>query len=254
MPTPPDPAAHLVEQSRLFGELLAVADPATPVPTCPGWTLRELGAHVGRGHRWAATIVAERAGSAVDPQTVEGGRAPDQPDAVARWLAEGVALLCAAVAEAPDAQVWTFVGPRPARWWLRRRLHETVAHRADAVLAAGATVDLPPEVAADAVSEWLSLVAHRPVAPEAGPVLDGGATLHLHATDGGLGEAGEWTVRREGARVVWEHGHAKGTVAVRGTAVDLLLALLRRRPVDDGSLQVFGDEAVFRTWLARTPF
>src|SRR2546430_23402 len=23
-----------------------------PVPTCPGWTFRQLATHVGRGHRW----------------------------------------------------------------------------------------------------------------------------------------------------------------------------------------------------------
>ena len=25
-----------------------------PVPTCPGWTFRQLATHLGRGHRWAA--------------------------------------------------------------------------------------------------------------------------------------------------------------------------------------------------------
>jgi len=31
------------------------------VPTCPGWTLRQLATHLGPGHRWAAQIVATRA-------------------------------------------------------------------------------------------------------------------------------------------------------------------------------------------------
>jgi hypothetical protein len=54
--------------------------------------------------------------------------------------------------------------------------------------------------------------------------------------------------------VVWEHGHGKGTAAVRGSAGDLLLAVLRRIPADDERLQLIGDGDVWRTWLDRTPF
>ena len=39
-----------------LAEIAATADPATQVPTCPDWTLRQLITHVGRAHRWAATI------------------------------------------------------------------------------------------------------------------------------------------------------------------------------------------------------
>ena len=44
----------------------------------------------------------------------------------------------------------------------------------------------------------------------ADPPLADGVTLHLHATDDGLGRAGEWLVRGAGGGVVWEHGHAQG--------------------------------------------
>ena len=104
-------------------------------------------------------------------------------------------------------------------------------HRADAAIALGADFAVPAERAADGLSEWLGLLASR--APEPGrPPLADGATLHLHATDDGLGAAGEWLVRGEGGGVAWEHGHGKGAVAVRGRAADLLLAIVRRRPAD----------------------
>jgi uncharacterized protein (TIGR03083 family) len=247
-----DHAAHLRDQNRLLGELIAASDPHLPVPTCPGWTLRQVGTHVGRGDRWAAALVEERAAGYLDPRTVSDGRPPAEPAQVAGWLADGVARLVDAVAATgSDTPVWTIVGPRPAAWWVRRRLHEATGHRADAALATGAPFALAPEVAADGVSEWLSLVTARPAAD---PPLDEGATLHLHATDEGLGEAGEWMVRRDGAVIGWEHGHGKGTVAVRGTATDLLLALLRRLPADDARLQVLGEPEVFTGWLRRTPF
>ena len=76
--------------------------------------------------------------------------------------------------------------------------------------------------------------------------------LHLHATDDGLGPAGEWLVRGTGGGIAWEHGHAKGDVAVRGPAADLVLALMRRRPSD--SVETIGDAALWEHWLARTGF
>lgn len=248
-----DHASALTEQNRILGQLYRTADPEVEVPTCPGWTLRTLVTHVGRGDRWAATIVRERADSAVDIRTVAGGRPPRDADGIAGWLTDGVDELLAAAAVAPEALVWTFIGPRPARWWVRRRLHEATVHRADAALAIGAGYELPAELAADGLSEWLDLVAARPVRDAPGPLADG-ATLHLHATDPDLGQAGEWLVRGTPDGVSWAPGHGKGQAAVRGPAVALLLAALRRAPADDPRLEVLGDATSWRTWLDGTGF
>jgi uncharacterized protein (TIGR03083 family) len=247
-----DTATALVEQNRLLGEMLRTADPDTPVPTCPGWALRQVLTHVGRGDRWAATIVRERADERVDIRTVPDGKPPaDDPIG---WLADSARLLVDAVdATGPDVAVWTFTGPKPAAWWIRRRLHEATVHRADAATALGVPYEIEAGLAADGVSEWLDILTSRSV-PDGGPALAEGATLHLHATDDGLGTDGEWLVRSEDGRVAWEHGHGKGTAAVRGSAADLLQAVSRRIPADDARLQVLGDTGVWRTWLERTPF
>jgi uncharacterized protein (TIGR03083 family) len=249
-----DPAAALIEQNRLLAELYRTADPETDIPTCPGWTLRKLATHVGRGDRWAATIVRERSGTYVDIRTVAGGRPPSDQDGVAAWLGAGVEELLTAVAGVgADTPVWTFVGPQPAAWWIRRRLHEATVHRADAALAVGGDYQLPAELAADGLSEWLDLVAARPAASGPAP-LRPGDTLHLHATDPDLGDTGEWFVRSEADGVSWAHGHQKGQVAVRARAVDLLLAAMRRTRSNHGRVEVLGDPAVWRTWLERTGF
>lgn len=52
----------------------------------------------------------------------------------------------------------------------------------------------------------------------------------------------------------WSHDHAKGDAAVRGRATDLLLALTRRLSTADAHLEIFGDEAIWETWLQSTPF
>lgn len=237
-----DHAAALIGQNRLLGELIRDADPATPVPTCPGWTLQQLVRHVGRGHRWAATMVRERATTATDPRTVAGGKPPGD---VVAWLHDCAAdVIDAVAATGAEVPVWTFTGPQPAAWWVPRRLHEETVHRADAALALHVPVDLTPELAADGLSEWLDLVAARP------PVLEPGATLHLHATDPALGAAGEWMIRGGEEHITWEHGHGKGDAAVRGSAVDLLLAAVRRTH----DVQVLGDENTWTRWRERTGY
>ncbi|WP_102141282.1 maleylpyruvate isomerase family mycothiol-dependent enzyme [Mycobacterium hubeiense] len=246
--------AALLEQTRAFGELIRTADPTTPVPTCPDWTLKQLFRHVGRGNRWAAQIVAHRLSEAPDPREVPEGKPPDDPDAAIDWLNDGAELVIRAVDHVgSDARVWTFLGPRPAGWWIRRRVHEVVVHRADAALALGADYDLPSELAADAISEWIERVAIETKRRGQRP-LELGKTLHLHATDDNLGGIGEWQITSDEEGLDWSHAHAKGDVALRGPAKDLLLTITRRRSGAEAGIEVFGDNAIWDDWLERTPF
>ncbi len=243
-----------IEENRAFADLFGDADESTPVPTCPGWTLQQLLRHVGRGDRWAAQIVRERLDHPLDPRTVEGGKPPPDPADAASWLRGGAQRLVDAVElTGVETPVWTFLGTRPANWWVRRRLHETAVHRADAAIALGAEFALDPAIAADGITEWLERVAVQAGSDGAALPLEQGHTLHLHATDPNLGDGGEWTARVENGGIAWAHEHGKGTVALRGGATELLLALLRRTTLADTDIQLFGDEAVWQSWLDRTP-
>lgn len=246
----------LLEQTKTFGDLIAAGDPATPVPTCPDWTLKQLFRHVGRGNRWAGQLVAERRADALDPRDVRDGRPPDDADAAIDWLDAGAGLLIDSVDRVgPQTRVWTFLGPRPAGWWIRRRVHETAVHRADAAIALGVAFELSPELAADAVSEWIELMVLQ--AKRESPPLASGQTVHLHATDDGLGPTGEWTITNDPDSpdgLTWSHDHGKGSVALRGPAKDLLLAITRRRATADTGIEVFGDSDVWEQWLGRTAF
>lgn len=245
--------AALIDETGVFGELIREADPATRIPTCPDWTIKQLFRHVGRGNRWAAQIVADRRDEALDPREVREGKPPDDPEAAIDWLNDGAQLILDSVdTVGADTPVWTFIGPRPAHWWIRRRLHEATVHRADAALALGTEYQLTPEVAADGIDEWLERIAV--VANAESSPLDAGQTLHLHATDDGLGAAGEWTITGGDEGVAWSHEHGKGDAALRGGAKDLLLAIVRRQTAADGGVEVFGDAAVWDGWLTRTPF
>jgi uncharacterized protein (TIGR03083 family) len=249
--------AEIVTQTRLLRGLLADgAAPATPVPSCPGWTIGALVRHLGGGQRWAATVVSTRA-SAPPPDDFFRDVVRDAeplPGELAGELAAAEPLADALAAAGPDAAVWTPMGPSTMRFWARRFAFETVVHRADATLAAGAPFVLDPEIAVDALDEWMelgSLPQMLEVHPGRRALLGPGRTVHLHATDSA---GAEWVADLTGAHQTWRRAHEKSAVAVRGPVSDLLLLVYGRRGVDDGGLEVLGDRALLDEWLAGVPF
>ena len=202
---------HAPGDDRFFTELrdctaelaqIIDGDLERPVPTCPGWTFRQLATHLGRGHRWAAQIVATRATTPIPMREVPDGKLPQDPAQHALWLNAGADRVIEAVTAAGSDPVWTLAGIGPASFWARRRAHEAAVHLADAQLAAGRDVDLAPEVAADGVDEWLTRIAAGtggttdPARAQAQDLRGDGQSLHFHATDPGLSGTGEWLVTR----------------------------------------------------------
>ena len=260
---------HAPGDDRFFTELRACTaelaritdgDLERPVPTCPGWTFRQLATHLGRGHRWAAQIVATRASAPVPLREVADGKLPDDPAQHAPWLNAGAVQVIEAVTAAGSDPVWTFTGMRPASFWARRRAHEAAVHLADAQLAAGRDVELAPDAAADGVDEWLALVAAGtegttdPARERARELRGDGQSLHFHATDPGLSSTGEWLVTRTPSGVTVARGHGKADVAVRGPAASLLLVLTRLLPPSDPAIEILGQQALLTHWLQHTPF
>jgi uncharacterized protein (TIGR03083 family) len=240
-----------------LAEILAEYDQSLPIPTCPEWTLRQLVTHVGRAHRWAAEITRTRSDAFIPFREVPDGKLPDDPAEQPAWLRAGAVRIVDAVREAGSDLVWSFTGPVPAGFWLRRMAHETLVHRADAQLAASAEPEpvIEADVAADAIDEWLMLLAGGlGNADERTKVLPAGAGLHIHATDDGLGGRGEWMIRHDAGGLTVEPGHGKGDAAITGPAASLLLVLMRRRPASDPAVTVYGDSAVLDDWLASTAF
>lgn len=207
------------------------------VPTCPGWTVERLVGHVGRVHRWTAGWV--RSGAAPEVE-----RAPAGP-AVLDWTRQGTAELVDALESLDaDAPVDTWAGMQPAVFWPRRMAIETAVHRYDRQLATGDPSPIATDLAVDGVDEMFAVVL--PQRDTSG--LPDAGTIHLHATDPDLGEAGEWLVTLGDEGLTVEHAHAKGDVAVRGPASDLFLLLWNR--VDASGLQVFGDAGLLDRWRA----
>jgi len=220
-----------VEREGHMLSLAARQDTTAEVPSCPGWNIDELLRHVGIAHHRVALIIRE---GRTEPPPVE--EASPHGSSLS-WYEAGLATLLDAMRTVdPAIPVWTFSrSDQTAAFWHRRMAHETVVHRVDAEQATGAVGPLDPALVLDGIDESLEVFAPLTVRREEDPST---ATVHLHATD----VEGEWLVMLGGGTVAVEHGHAKGDVAVRGTAADLHLWLWGRVPLE--RLEVFGEPAV----------
>ncbi len=219
------------------------ANRSAAVSACPGWTVADLGVHLGGVHRWVTGIVAE--GATTPPPRAESHDSVDPQ--LDEWLQEGAAQLAGVLRGSDmDTPVWTNSRPRNVRGWSRRMAHETAVHRWDAQSAVGVEADpLDPDLAADGVAEMLEVFV--PGVHRRGGVSGAGETFHFHRTDG----PGEWLVRfgTDGAEVTTEH--TKADVALRGTAPELLLVLWRRR--DPSHVEVFGNPEQLARWFQLVP-
>jgi len=248
--------AALTEQTAHLALAVRDADQRLTIPTCPDWTLGRLAQHVGRAHRWAAAVVEQQSLTPVDSKKLDDMRIPEDAKGRVDWLQAGAARVVAAIRETgPETTVWTWAGVQPAMFWARRMTHETAIHRADAELALGRAFMLSPQLAADGISEWFTLLASAHLAERSGaPPITDGTRMHLHATEDELGKAGEWLVHGTPSGFEWEHEHAKGEVGVRGPASGLLLVMMRRLPRTHPGVEVLGNGAVLDRWLEHTSF
>ena len=112
-------------------------------------------------------------------------------------------------------------------------------HRWDGQLASGVAEPIDRELAVDGIDEFFELI---PFWRQASTLNGEGQSIHLHATDGD----GEWLIRLAAGGVLVTQEHAKGDVAMRATASDLLLFLYGRR--DRSTAEVFGDESLLDHW------
>ncbi len=235
-----EPKAYL---DALESDGIALADAAegnldVPVSSCPGWNVSELVWHTGRVHHFWRAIAERRL---QDPSEV---KRPERPDdlALMRWYRDGVGALVETLAAAePSQKVWTWASQKNIAFIQRRMAQETAVHRWDAQAAVGRPKAIGPELAVDGIDEYLEVML--PAAPEG--LAGGRESIHLHSTDA----SGEWVIEVTNAELKVTRTHAKGDVAARGPASDLLLLLWRR--IGPSAVEVVGDEAALERFLER---
>jgi uncharacterized protein (TIGR03083 family) len=207
------------------------------VPSCPDWQVADLLGHVGRLHRWVAAIVESRGD---DPTDHWSNAEPPAREDRLDWFDAGVDLVAGALAGVdPSTEAWSWTTDRTAGFWARRQANETAVHRWDAQCAAGSVDPIEHSLAVDGIDEFFALL---PFWRHESSVRGAGETIHLHCTDG----AGEWLVRIGADSVLVSREHAKGDVAARGSASELLLFLYGR--VAPEAFEVFGDATLLHRW------
>lgn len=231
------------------------------VPACPAWNVGGLVGHLGTVYTaWNKRLRHQGEGEpAIEPEDFAGlpgfvdwneanYAAHAAPEGVLEWTEHRFMTLAEALAAAsPDQPVKTWFPPDQTAGFAQRRMaQETAMHRWDAQSAYGKADPIEAELAKDGIDEMLDV--HLPMRREwETPRASAGERYHLHSTD----TPGEWLVffAPEGVQVTREH--AKGDVAIRGTASDLLLWLWGRIPGD--TLDVIGDRALLDRWLELVP-
>ena len=224
-----------------FSELLSRANGEEDVPTCPGWTVRDLVIHLGTIHRWAAAIVLSGQMARKPRPIVRGG--------LAHWYSGASSALVAALkAVEPDEPVPNFgTLDETAAFWARRQLHEVIVHtydlaRARARASASASAcsvdepepELPAELAADGIDEVLTVFFLRLVANGSPP--DVRENIRITATDTGT----TWVVGPGEPPQLYPPSTA-ADATIEGSARDIYFALWGRTLIS--RLEIQGEAA-----------
>jgi uncharacterized protein (TIGR03083 family) len=232
--------AHHVYRSWLADEGQALTatlggDPATPVPSCPGWSITDLVAHVGSYHRWAADLLQDASQQPRAPYSLR----PEPHVTLAEWYQASLELLLKAIDTTdPDTPMWTVTVGQKASDWCRRQAHDLTVHRWDAQHAGGHAQPVHTERATDFIDELFeaTLPYTLPFLGRSVPQ----ASLALRSADG------SYYRRLDGAtgqpRLSRDPNPAGATLT--GTPSDLLLALWRR----SNAVTLTGDPTALAAW------
>src|SRR4051794_35063973 len=237
--TPDEHTAAIAHNAERLGAEAAAAGLDAPLPTCPGWVVRDVVGHLGGVHRWAASVVADGRAQPPDGDLEQ----PPADDELLDWFRVGHEHLVKTLSAADDTlDCWTFLpAPYPRAFWARRQAHETAIHHADVARAAGESVRVDAPFAVDGIDELLLGFFAR----QRGRLLaDPGITLGVRVSD--AGESDAWTMRigPQGREV--DRGSGHGDLVVSGTASDVYLFLWNRAGTDQ--VELTGDERVLDLW------
>ena len=234
MITPEQGRQHLAGAVATINEMLATADFAAPVPSCPGWTVADLIGHVGETHLWAQHAIVAGNPEAPDPGT------PGDYQALPGWYRGAAeALLGTLRSVDPAAPAWTFGPPRTAAFWSRRQAHEASMHGWDLGTAIGQDIGYDEELALDGIDELVTMFFPRQVRLGRMPPL--AASLGIRPD----GYSTRWTLAGDGRH----HPDEPPDADLTGPAPTLLLLLWGRVSLDDPRLRLTGDQDAGRAIL-----
>lgn len=133
----------------------AARDLDAPVPSCPGWTVRDAVQHTAEVYEHKIAAIA-LGGPAPEPWPPAW---PADHDPLS-WLEDAHERLLEVLRSTdPAAGSWTWLPEdQTAGFWVRRMAQETAVHRVDVELALGCVTPIDVELAVDGIDEVLDLM------------------------------------------------------------------------------------------------
>ncbi len=236
----------LADEVTRFVDQLNDTSSNIPIPSCPGWTASDLVEHLGTVHRWAEHLVRVQASERIPSDVMDFSRGPVNAD----WIREGGVQLCSTLRSGdPNATMWAWGEDQHLRFWSRRQLHETLVHRMDLELSVGANPESSPEIAADAIDEFLvNLARAAHFSPRVSQLHGDGQILRMTTID----QENTWTVELQPSGFELIASDALPTAEFVGHATELLLLLYRRTSISDTGVKILGDVELAEFWLSHS--
>lgn len=244
----PERYLELIEQD---GRRLAAAARGghldAPIPSCPGWTVRDCVTHTGDvyQHKVATMRLGRSPGDDYE-------QAPPPGTDLLTWFDRSLAALLGELRDrGPEAPSSTWWPPdQTVGFWYRRMAQETAVHRLDVEDGLGTPTPIDAELAADGIDEvldafitddWSEVTADEwgDVDPQAGA----GATVAVRS--GGQ----VWRSILAPDRITLARGDGPADASVSGEPEAVLLWLWGRRP--DAAVAFDGDRAALAAFRDR---
>lgn len=196
---------QIAEHTRSLAGIAALADPATPVPTCGEWTMADLAFHLFEVQRFWVHIIGNRPAG---PETYE--HPEPQADVAFSLRAINGQLVDLLASADPADTAWSWSDDQTVGFTIRRQLHEALVHHTDATMAVGLDrPEVPPLVAADGIDELVDVMLTG--IPDWATFLPAAEFVRVHCTDTG----DQWTMSL---------GQISGTSSQTGVTYDGLPA------------------------------
>lgn len=221
-------------------QLLVAAIPETPVdvPSCPGWTTKDLAKHMAHVYLGQAYVVETGSQAENKEHLAPYPRTED----VMEFLSWGFAAITKALdINRPERPTWSWHhSDQSVDFWFRRMAHETVIHRIDAEQAVGMISKIDEALALDGVDEVLDFLPLMGSWPEV-PNVDFGIVSIVVSTKNGS-QVWDLHFTDQAATVLAvEKPNAAARLVISGDAEAMDLYLWGRIDSSDPRISLTGD-------------
>jgi uncharacterized protein (TIGR03083 family) len=209
------------------------------IPTCPGWSGRQLLEHVAGVFTFFSHQLAT--GDPERRREPPAYSSEEQSEPV-EWLAAAAEVLVESLGDlGPDEPCWNWSGVDLDSGWVARRMAlEVAVHRYDGELGVGDPRPVSTLLALDGIDERLEVFL-RPELTEA-PGASLGGPICLSCED----VSASWVVEAAGGRLKVRECAGPASAVLRGSASQLFLFSWNR--IAPESLELTGDPEVARAW------